>query len=353
VQEEKLEVSDEDLKKMASASMGGYRDAETLLQQVVEGGVSVDVFLSAGAKYRYVDFVQILFERRAGDALQFINKMYDEGIDLYVWTGELLNYIRGILFVKSGADDYFIEFGIETVEDAKNQAVSITFDWLVSALETILAGQKEIRSSFIPQLPLEIAVAKVCFGRDGENGIGNISDPIPSNSSKYPSSSDKRLAGVSKKEPEKVKQSQVADDDATVSLSQEEVKSADVPISDIQNRWSELLTKAAKINSSISALLRSSKLTNVEGKFLILEVFYSFHKERIECTRNRKVIESVLKEVLGFDMSVKCVISKEKPPKLNQGEVGILTDINIAPATIDTKSVLEMLDGGLPLIQNA
>jgi DNA polymerase-3 subunit gamma/tau len=353
---EKIKITEVDIKKIASSSMGGYRDAETLLQQVLEGGVSVDVFLSAGSKYKYLDFVDLLYKKDSAGSLKFINDLFEEGIDMYVWVGELLNYVRGLLFVKSGVEDYFVEFGPETLEEARKQAQQISFGWVVSVMENFLEAQKDIRASFIPQLPVEIAIAKLCMSERDEyiqEKIAPVKNvPSVSKSINIEALSAKVKEVKTETKEEKIKQvEETTAKESRVARKEKEVK-VDIPVEDIQNKWTELCTQAGKVNNSVSALLRSSKLTDIDGKFLILEVSYSFHKERIESSRNRKVIEDVLKEVLGFDLSVKCVVSETKPKRLSHGETGVLTDINVSPATVDPRAVMDMLDGGLPLIQN-
>jgi DNA polymerase-3 subunit gamma/tau len=367
--EENIQITDEDLKKIASASMGGYRDAETLLQQVLEGGVSVDKFLSAGSKYKYLDFVDLLYKKDSSGSLKFVNEIFEEGIDIYVWVGELLNYVRGLLFVKSGIEEYFVEFGPETVSEAQKQAQQISFGWIVSVLEHLLQAQKEIRASFIPQLPLEIAVAKICIGDKEDNtmsvflpeSIGPVkskslvTNDIPTKlkeplkNEKHESKSDKATSSALAQISEAVAANVEAEPKKT---RKDKVEFINISLEEFQGKWTDLCSQAAKINNSVSALLRSSKLINIEGKFLVLEVSYSFHKERIESSRNRKLIEDVLKEVFSHDLSVKCVVSEVKKPRLKSGEVGVLTDINVSPVSVDPKAVLDMLDGGLPLIQN-
>ena len=65
-------------------------------------------------------------------------------------------------------------------------------------------------------------------------------------------------------------------------------------------------------NHSVGALLRACKPTRVEDNCLILEVFYSFHKDRLSDIRNRTIVEEGLKNVFGHDWRLKCVLG-EKP----------------------------------------
>ncbi len=95
------------------------------------------------------------------------------------------------------------------------------------------------------------------------------------------------------------------------------------------------------------AILKSVVPLRLEDNFLILEVYFSFHKERLESLKNRLIVEAALAELLGVSLGIRCVLNEEKPKKLKDREVGILTDINVVP--VDSGKIMEAFDGGLPL----
>jgi len=113
----------------------------------------------------------------------------------------------------------------------------------------------------------------------------------------------------------------------------------------VESKWDNFIKQSRELNHSLTALLTSSKPVRVEGNFLVLEVFYPFHKERLESARTRKLLETLSETIYGVALSVKCVISNTKPKKSD------LTDMNITvPANVDNKSILEAFDGGLPIV---
>src|SRR3989344_3258806 len=98
----KGKVERETLEKIAKASLGGFRDAETLLQQIVEGEVDVDSFVGLSSKQNFVDFVDSLIKKDTNSALRMVNKLFEEGIDLFTWSLELAKYLRDLLFISAG-----------------------------------------------------------------------------------------------------------------------------------------------------------------------------------------------------------------------------------------------------------
>ncbi|MFZ2664176.1 MAG: DNA polymerase III subunit gamma/tau [Patescibacteria group bacterium] len=325
---EKIKVSDIELKKIAEASLGGFRDAETLLQQVTEGDINVDSLLSASSKEKYIECVDYLINCKASKALSILNNVFEEGVDLYVWVGELLKYLRTLMFIKSGVSESAAEVTDEIIEATKQQAKKIDLKWLVKTTNTLLEAHKNIRSSFIPQLPVEIAIVEICSSSDDGDCDSPESTPRDGKDSN----------GSVKKKGDDIDSGKNI---SSSNLSENPV----VSMKKVENKWESFIKQSRELNHSITALLTSSKPLKVEGNFLILEVFYPFHKERLECARTRKLLESLSESVFGVSLTIKCVVSNEKPKKND------LTDMNVSvPAGVDNKSILEAFDGGLPMM---
>ena len=76
--------------------------------------------------------------------------------------------------------------------------------------------------------------------------------------------------------------------------------------------WPELLQLVKKENYSVEAFLRASRPAKMEGNEVVLEVYYPFHKERLEEERNRQLIERVMATILGKPLRLRLVLSKNK-----------------------------------------
>src|SRR3989339_646321 len=313
--EEDFVITPSDLKKIAVASSGGYRDAESLLEQVIEGGVSINLLLSIGSRYKLSEFVSALVLADIKEAISYINGLYEEGMDLYSWTGEFLNYLRGLVFIKSGISTLEIELTEDEMQQFTKQADDVNLLWLVDAMEIFMGAQSEIKGSFIPQLPLEIAIARIC-------GMGE--NPKSSNSSAI---DKKPIIPVGRKEE----------------LAKKKVESPALSLNYLSEEWGNVVSRMNGVNSTISALLKTAKPVSIEGNKISLEVFYSFHKERLESSRNIQICEKLLDEIFSIPLTIQCCVNKEgRPKRVSPLEVGELTDRNIAPSTIDMNSVLDV-----------
>jgi hypothetical protein len=50
----------------------------------------------------------------------------------------------------------------------------------------------------------------------------------------------------------------------------------------------------------------------MDGHDLTLEVFYKFHKERLETEKCRAIVEEVASQLLGLPVRLKCILGEKK-----------------------------------------
>lgn len=330
--EEGAKIPEEDLEKIAAAAMGGFRDAETMLQQIIEGDLDVNSFIGVSAKQGFVDFVNSLQGRDSNSAIRQVNKVFDDGMDLYVWLAELLKYLRDLLFIAADAYEGLVDVTDDIFSQMEEQAGKFDSTDLVGIIEAFSKAQNELKSSFIPQLPLEVAIVKVCEGR--EEG------------------------GFEKKIPPKD-----LDDLPQPPASEDKKKKGGPSSKTLRERWGDVVKMSVERNQTVHALLKATRPKQVSNGSVILEVFYKFHKERLETAKNRQVVEGILAAVFGNALSLCCVLSEERPVKNARHESGELTDYNVQPVskealprevTVSSEipedaSASDVFDGSLPI----
>jgi hypothetical protein len=62
------------------------------------------------------------------------------------------------------------------------------------------------------------------------------------------------------------------------------------------------------------AFLKACRPLACEEGFLVLEVFYKFHKDQLETDKCRKIFEKSASEVLGSSVKIKCSLSENPRP---------------------------------------
>ncbi len=348
VDNEHVELDEQILKQIASAAHGGFRDAETILQQVVEGEIDINALISVGTRESFADFTDLLIKKDAKAALYSIKKQYEDGMDLYIWAGELLKYIRDLLFVQVGSMEEVFDVTDDMLQRMKKQAEELPAHEITHILKLLMDAQNDIKGTFITQLPIEIAVVKICQ----ERGEGTREDTRPELN---PASSTIYKAKNSViKEDETSKENEAAEmEDEAKTVKNLNVNNSVINIEIINNSWKAIVSEVGSVNNSVSALLKMARLVGVDGRSILLEVPFDFHKERLETAKNRTIIEEILSSILEEEMHIRCDVKKQDR-ELGTRETGRLTDYNVAmstktPAPEMNEKLLDVFDGGLPL----
>src|SRR3990167_6064473 len=97
VKDSKKDMADESLKKIAIAAKGAYREAETLLEQIVSGDASEDKIL-ASHNLNYFSFAKAVFAGSRAESIELIHEIYSGGENIEYFTEKFVEYLRSLLF---------------------------------------------------------------------------------------------------------------------------------------------------------------------------------------------------------------------------------------------------------------
>ncbi|MFH1289239.1 MAG: hypothetical protein ABIH88_00780, partial [Patescibacteria group bacterium] len=156
----------------------------------------------------------------------------------------------------------------------------------------------EVKSNPIAQLPLELLVISWCGGKEG--GETQNEELVRKDD----------VSSVNKKDPGK-----------------QEKESFEAPLTSLElfqkvkDCWGEILVGVRPLNHSVEALLRSSRPKEAKDDgTLVLEVFYPFHKERLETEKCRAVVEEAVGQVVGSKIKLRCVLGQKTEEKAKKQE---------------------------------
>ena len=241
------------LTMIATAAKGSFRDAIKILEQVVASGQPVQQFLGMLESADPSQFVQLLKDNQTQPALEMITKLVDQG-----------GSVRG-----------FIE---RCVEELREQLLAGQSDLpagrqVLGQIEAFEKAYMRTRDAAVPQLPLEILVIE---------------------------NSKTRAAGIASGDARPELQNSKSLEPRTQNLAPSHSKSK-FKLEDVIVKWPEILKAVRPKNHSVEALLRSTRPVDIEGSALILEVFYKFHKDKLESQRCREIVEQSIGDVLNTD----------------------------------------------------
>lgn len=296
---EGISVESQALRLIAKAVSGSLRDAENLLQQLVNYyGDHIDIhqaeeMLGVTADSRIKALAEHIVRKDLAAGLTVINGLLSDGLDLKQFHRALVEYLREMLLVKSGAEET-LELTGDDLAQIHELVDNVPMEVIFKTLR--LFGQVDFRSGDYSPLPLELALVESVLPGTEEGGfITEESDPV--------SSEPVNPTVNNEQAPEETE------------------LDVEPGVKYIRAQWDEFVDTLRGMGSSgnLDAFLRSAcEPVSVEDDTLVLAFYYSFHKEKIEDSKYRHLIEKKLVEKFGSPSKVRCVLR----PKSRQKAMG-------------------------------
>jgi len=174
-EKEEVKVEKPALELIALSASGSVRDGEGLLDQTLSfsGEKSKEIkvedikdllgLVEIEVISKFTDFI---YQKKAGEAIDFLNEITEKGSDLQQFSKSLINYLRQVLILKivglETKNPIITGFTKEDLEKLKTQAAAFKEEDLRKILNLFLEAENKIRYSSIPQLPLELAIIESC-----------------------------------------------------------------------------------------------------------------------------------------------------------------------------------------------
>lgn len=293
VKGERLKVDKKTLELIAKSADGSFRDAQKTLEQLVMDKIplkqkNVEDFLKHNIDSDVEVLLEYLSERETKKALSEVEKCISNDISIVLFTQKLLGRLREALLTEVGVGE--------------NELKGFGKGELVDLIDLLSVAESRIKTSYLEQLPLELAVIKWCErgkgGNDGERE--GVDDEFEDEFEDELSGKDLRDSRKPvKNDPKKIAQTDEVLDQTMPSTGR---MTGDI--------WSKVLANIRTINTTTEALLRAAKPVEFNGDTLTLGVFYSFHKERLEETIHRRLVEDVVSKLLRSRVRVVCTLAK-------------------------------------------
>lgn len=259
---EKLKISEADLKRIAQAGGGSFRDGVKILEQLAGTDKNISSHRVSEVLDRGVGdsgltkWLELIYQGETEKALNWLNQALNEGAEVMGLILKAVEKLRQVFLQQLGV--------IEAEAEAEKFTDQARLKFILGKL--IQAG-RETKGAVVESLPLELALSEI--------------EP----------------AAPSQPEPAKKLSSQ----------------GGKVDLQQVLARWPEILTALRPHNHSLEALLKATKPAGFNEDYLMVEVFYKFHKERLEAERYRRLIEDVASQVLAGPIKIKYYLGKVKP----------------------------------------
>jgi len=283
IEGEGIEIAKEAIDFIVEKSDGSFRNLQRnfneLYLQLGKKLKTEDVFkfyLDKSGSYNEEDFDKDLNSGEIKLILEKLEKMANDGVNFSSFRLKLMNFFQKKILAFYGIGSVE-QFGLNLEES----------EFFMGLLIKASKIEKDVE---IDQLPMELAVVE--FGETKRGGI--------------------------KKNETKIEEKIIITEiethhDASLQDSQ---NICSLELETIEGKWGNLLTAVKPFNYAVEAFLRATRPKSIKGNILLLEVFYPFHKDRLEESKNRKIVEDGILKVFGVNLGFECVLAKNKKQPL-------------------------------------
>ena len=314
---EGINIEPEALRLIAKSATGSLRDAENLLQQLTTyygseiGLHQVQAILGITGDWRAKEMVKHIINNDVSAGITTINSVNSDGLDLRQFNRELMEYLRGLLLVKTGSDEA-IDFTAEEIAELKDLAARASLPQILKAVK--LFGQLEL--GFFDNystLPLELALVDcILTPEEGKEIHAEKIEPELRQPPKVvtpPPTPPQPEPPIAEPEPTEVAP---AVPEVTATIQPPEPGSE---IEKIRLNWRQVIEQAPEDTKRTPAIaiLRSAGVNPVaiEDDTIVLAFRYSYHKEQIEKLENKQAAEKIVSHFLRRSCHIRCIYEPE------------------------------------------
>jgi DNA polymerase-3 subunit gamma/tau len=319
---EKIDISKEAIEAVVKAGDGSYRDALSVLEQVSSGQSRIgeeDVksVMKVSGRSLVFEFADLLVEKDLPKLAKNLEEISAD-LDLLVFNRELLLFFEKVMQIKLNVlpkDD--------SHEAEKYEAVAqkVDFGQLQNLLKILLVAEGDMKYYPLPQISLLLAFGKWCGEPKNLNNQYQIRELV---SRKFEITNAKdQIQKITENRNEKIiedkKELKVKVAEVALVVEESKVKKTKqgkVVLDDVLDNWAVFLSRIRPVNAHIVALLRSTRPVSMDGDTLNLEVFFRFHKDKLEEPKIMDLLCNTMSEILESKVVFKMQLAQRtsKPP---------------------------------------
>lgn len=304
---ENIKLDQEILELLSKQVRGGMRDAISLLDQIrnIETNDSSKIKEEMGIIDLHIldELWNALQHKEVNAAFDIVDQLHESGYQLEQCCIQFLHYLRNKM--KDHTEDPSVLANV------------------IHYIETFEEARTKMKYASIPQLPLEVAIMKVCI--EGAEVIQNI--PVPA---KNKTDSDKVIKEV-KKEEKKVIEVKTEESKKEIEIDKQEnhevttnekklTASSDINLQTLQEKWHDVLSSIK--TPFIRIALKQANLLSYENATLTIGFNSEFSLEKIRSskTSSLEIRDSVL-DTVGESIEVEFTFFDGNIPTVEQKKV--------------------------------
>jgi DNA polymerase-3 subunit gamma/tau len=321
---EQVSIDERTLQLVARQATGSLRDAISLLDQLSSIGSEISLedaqnILGTATSQSVIDLVTAVVQKNALKGIQHIHEALDSGSHPRQFARQIVNYLRNLLLVDLGNPDQ-VDVPAEVLVQMEAHASELSTSELVDVIELFNRAASEVRTSWQPGLPLELACIEAIEGRGQDK-----TNPPSSNPVKSPSTKTEKKAS-----PKTPRVSEDKGQDFTAKI--DSTGPTDTNLQRVQSHWPQILAAVREMDFQTHSLLERGRILDLKGKLLVIGFARPILKSKVESPGHMQALQSCLTDVLGEAFSVKCVVSTATQGSSQTRAEGMESDGMVAAA---------------------
>ncbi len=326
---EDIKIEPEALRLIARSATGSLRDAENILEQLITYYGSevkleqVQATLGITGDKRAKEVIKHIVDNDIAGGIATISSINSEGLDLRQFNRELVEYLRGLLLVKTGSSEA-VDFTAEDIAELEVLAAKASLTQILKAVK--LFGQLEFGFDSYSTLPLELALVDCALTSEetrkpptklAEPEIRPVVKAAKTETTKPTSSPTPDTASA----PPPPKPDAVSSPPPETPVTPPAPETPVTPpqpggeIEYLRQNWKQVIEQAPEDTkrTPAMAILRSAGVKPVvfEDDNLVLAFRYPLHKENLEKPQNQEIAEKIISSFLGRPCHIRCVHKPE------------------------------------------
>lgn len=338
-----LNVTDGAISLIASQSDGGMRDALSLLDQcsvMAEGEITEDTIralLGIAGRDMLRGLISAIAVQDKGKALKALDGLLLAGRDVKQLISEMALYLRAVILCKVSTD--FTEIYLtDSKENLEKMAECFSMQQIVEMTGLLHASSLELRSYVQPRIIMEMCLMQLCSVteelekrdllrrvEDLEKIVagGKVAVPVQVPVFEKPQLVREEKHKAEIKIPKEIDKQKPTEPESVIETpavekSPEPDSKPQAELPEDGQLWEKVLEKVlAQNKKSLYACAKSGKLKSMENGEAVVEFDKTFASGRMQEDDYRTTVESIMSDLIGASVKVRCVAvnAKEKPLK--------------------------------------
>jgi len=309
IKSEKLEAEKEALSLIAGLSDGSFRDGVKILEEMTQITKGKKItqelveknYLIAGTQYRIAQMIKAMENKDMKNGLEVINKLVQEGIEMGNFIQGLIETLHNSLLSKAGVE-VIAGSSTFTVDNLKLEIGEIK-----KLIELLSQAKSELKYAVLPQIPLELVIVE--WGLQAQKNAEQNVTPGPTQTVQRDSAVFGDRTIISKQNQDS-KGTKPNNNPAGMQpkLTQQELEK----YSENDALWNALIDKVKSFNHSVAGVLRGCSIKSYDGKVLLLQTNFKFHKDKLSEEKTQAILKDACKEVTKKNVKIEIVLKEVK-----------------------------------------